>query len=135
MVDIAVKLGVGLRERARELRCSPTLAERVLWMRLRGRQLEVKFRRQLPVGGFIADFACLPLRLIVEVDGGQHDRSERDARRDASLRALGFKVVRYWNSELLDNTEGVVQDIRRQVAARRRELGWRESASKSGGEQ
>ncbi|HET9049969.1 MAG TPA: endonuclease domain-containing protein [Chiayiivirga sp.] len=96
---------------ARSLRKTMTEAERKLWHRLRLQQLGVKFRRQHPVGPFIADFACLEPRLIVEVDGSQHLDSATDAQRDAYLQAQGFLVRRYWNHDVLMATDAVVEDI------------------------
>jgi len=87
---------------ARALRRNPTEAERRLWSRLRHGQLDgFRFRRQVPLGPYIADFACLSARLIVEVDGGQHaSRSEQDGRRTTWLESSGFRVVRFWNHEV-----------------------------------
>ena len=100
-------------ERARELRREATEAERVLWGALRNRQLDGhKFRRQTPIGPFIVDFVCMERRLIVEVDGGQHDeRREYDEERSAALMSEGFRVVRYWNSEVLSDVEAVADSI------------------------
>jgi very-short-patch-repair endonuclease len=89
-----------------------TDAERKLWFALRDRRLVgTKFRRQVPIGRFIADFACYELRLIIEVDGGQHSQSVRDMRRDAWLSERGFRVLRYWNSDVLRNLDGVLDRI------------------------
>ena len=98
---------------ARSLRRNMTEAEAVLWSKLRDRQIEgVKFRRQVEIGPFIADFVCLERRLVVEVDGGQHaDASEKDAARTAVIAEHGFEVVRFWNSEVLGNTSGVIDAI------------------------
>nr|WP_298126032.1 DUF559 domain-containing protein [uncultured Pseudoxanthomonas sp.] len=96
------------RNRARELRRDMTLAERKLWSILCRRQLEgFRFRRQVPIGPYIADFACLEGALVVEVDGGQHMDAETDCARDAFLRGKGFHVLRFWNNEILANLEGV----------------------------
>ncbi len=106
-------------ERARQLRRDSTQAERRLWYRLRGGQLGVRFRRQVPVGPFIADFACVPARLVVELDGGQHvEQAEADARRTRSLEAQGYRVLRFWNHEVLENLEGVLQRIAEALAGR-----------------
>ena len=89
-----------------------TDAERALWRILRLRQVEGKrFRRQVPIDCYIVDFACLEARLIIEVDGGQHFESESDRKRDAYLRSQGFRVLRFWNNEILANREGVFQVI------------------------
>ena len=98
-------------ERARELRRDMTEAERRVWKILRERGVEgFKFRRQVPLGSYIADFACLEARLVVEIDGGQHG-GERDARRDRWLSEQGFAVLRFWNNEVALNIEGVYQRI------------------------
>ncbi|MBN8531411.1 MAG: DUF559 domain-containing protein [Alphaproteobacteria bacterium] len=100
-------------ERAQALRGNPTDAEKHLWRHLRQRQLaDCKFRRQHPVGKYIADFACVERQLIIELDGGQHAESaERDAVRTAWLESQGYKVLRFWNHDVLQNTEGVLQGI------------------------
>jgi len=98
---------------ARRLRREMTDAERQLWTRLRGKQLEgYRFRKQVPLGRFVADFACMEPQLIVEVDGGQHvDRTDHDDARTAWLETQGFRVLRFWNNEVSDNMEGVLQLI------------------------
>jgi very-short-patch-repair endonuclease len=100
-------------DNARRLRKDATDAERKLWSALRHKQIEgFKFRRQVPIGEFVADFACLSQRLIIEADGGQHDAErEKDAARTAWLNARGYRVIRFWNNDVLDNLEGVVQTI------------------------
>jgi very-short-patch-repair endonuclease len=105
-------------QRARELRANMTEAERRLWRSLRARGLGVKFRRQVPVGRYIADFLCVQKRLIVEVDGSQHFENTYDAVRDGFLNAAGYKVLRFWNNEVLQNTEGVLQVIKRELEKR-----------------
>src|SRR5262249_392266 len=103
--------------RARELRKKLTDAERRLWSRLRLRQLGVKFRRQAPVGTYVVDFLCLEGRLVVEVDGGQHTGAMgRDQERTAWLEAQGFRVVRIWNNDALQNTDGAVEHILRHLS-------------------
>ena len=101
------------RSRARRLRAERTLAEHRLWMRLRARQLDgCRFRHQFPIGGYVVDFVCRRRRLVVEVDGGQHaERREADAARTAWLERRGYKVVRFWNSDVLEAIEGVVETI------------------------
>ena len=101
---------------ARRLRREQTQAESLLWSRLRNRQLEdLKFRRQQPIGPYVADFVSFEARLVVEVDGGQH-ASEMERRSDDNrvgwLRQRGYNVLRFWNNEVLSNTEGVLQVIR-----------------------
>jgi len=101
-----------LRGFARAMRREPTEAERRLWRILRAKRLEgTKFRRQVPIGPYIADFASLSRRMIVELDGGQHADSAYDAERDAWLRAQGFLVMRFWNNEVMDHPDGVVLRI------------------------
>lgn len=101
--------------RSRELRTNATEAERRLWPHLSGRKLRgVRFNRQFPIGQFICDFVSRERRLVVEIDGGQHAFStEYDARRTAFLNAQGYTVVRFWNSEVLDNLDGVLEVIGR----------------------
>jgi very-short-patch-repair endonuclease len=102
-------------DRARQLRRDATEVERRLWRRLRDRQLAGhKFRRQHAVGPYIADFACPERRLIVELDGGQHDQTA-DARRDADLARLGYRVIRFWNHEVLQHPEAVLQSILKEL--------------------
>ena len=92
----------------RTLRRDMTEAEQRLWQILRSRQTEgCRFRRQVPIGGFIADFVCHATKLIVEIDGGQHDpSSEAEASRTRFLEAEGYRVLRFRNNEVLDNPEG-----------------------------
>ncbi|MDF2764445.1 MAG: uncharacterized protein K0S81_1439 [Rhodospirillales bacterium] len=99
---------------ARKLRAEMTDAERKLWSLVRRKQLEgCRFRRQVPLGPFVADFACLPARLIVEVDGGQHGlRTEHDARRTKWLEQFGWRVLRFWNADVLREPENVLEIIR-----------------------
>jgi very-short-patch-repair endonuclease len=88
-----------------------TDAERKLWYRLRAHRLNgTSFRRQMPIGCYIADFVCLQARLIIEVDGGQHG-TERDATRDAWLQGQGFRVLRFWNNDVHANLDAVLQVI------------------------
>ena len=105
--------GPALIPRARDLRIAQTDAERALWAQLRARTLfQAKFRRQHPVGEFIADFCCPQYRLIIELDGGHHsEHSEEDAQRTAALAALGYRVVRFWNNEVLGSMESVLEQI------------------------
>ncbi len=94
------------------MRSAPTDAEHRLWQILRAKRLAgFKFKRQLPIDGYIVDFACLRHRLIVEADGGQHAESSRDSDRDAYLEALGFRTLRFWNNDIFNNEEGVVLTI------------------------
>ena len=94
------------------MRHEPTEAERRMWRLLRHRRFaSFKFRRQEKLGLYIVDFVCFERKLIVELDGGQHAESGYDRRRDAWLRARGFHVLRFWNSELLANSSGVQHAI------------------------
>jgi len=99
---------------ARALRRNPPEAELRLWLRLRRRQLDgFRFRRQVPLGPYVVDFACLSARLVVEVDGGQHAwRHGEDATRMSWLEANGFRVLRLWNNEVFSNINGVLETIR-----------------------
>ncbi|WP_200872717.1 endonuclease domain-containing protein [Polycyclovorans algicola] len=100
-------------KRAKALRTQQTDAEHRLWHHLRaGRFLGLKFKRQQPVGPYIADFICLGHRLIIEADGRQHNASPRDAARDAYLKAQGFRVLRFWNHDVLKDTDAVLEAIR-----------------------
>lgn len=100
-----------LTSSAKRLRNNATEAEKYLWYMLRSKNLGVKFRRQAVIGQFIVDFVCFENKLIVEVDGGQHTRSEHDNARDQWLRDQGFKILRFWNHEVLGNRDGVLQKI------------------------
>ena len=104
-----------LRQRARRLRNTATEAERHLWQHLRLKQLGAcRFRRQVPVAGYIVDFLCIEHRLIVELDGGQHlEQSAYDQKRTLALEAMGHRVLRYWNHEVLLHTCSVLEDILR----------------------
>jgi very-short-patch-repair endonuclease len=102
-----------LQRRARNLRGRDTDAEARLWAALRDRRLGGwKWRRQVPVGPYIADFLCLEAGLVIELDGGQHaDRIAYDARRTSHLNSLGLHVIRFWNSQVLTNRAGVCFSI------------------------
>ena len=99
----------GARDRAPTLRRAMTEAERRLWQMLRSRQTQgCRFRRQVPIGRFIADFVCYEAKLIVEIDGGQHDPpTEEEASRTRFLEGEGYRMLRFWNNEVLGNREGV----------------------------
>jgi very-short-patch-repair endonuclease len=106
------------RMAARRLRREMTDAERKLWQALRANRFRgVGFRRQAPLGPNIADFVCHALKLVIEVDGGQHSGSGHDERRNAWMATEGYKVLRFWNNEVLGNLEGVLDRIGREIAA------------------
>ncbi|MBI4737310.1 MAG: endonuclease domain-containing protein [candidate division NC10 bacterium] len=100
-------------DRARRLRRDQTEAERRLWARLRARQVHgAKFRRQHPIGGYIADFCCPECGVVVEVDGGQHAAQvEADSRRTAFLAERGYRVLRFWDNEVLAQIDAVLERI------------------------
>lgn len=99
--------------RARILRRDSTEVERRLWGALRELALPWKFRRQHPIGDRIVDFACPARRLVIELDGGQHDRQRTaDVLRSAAIEAHGYRVIRSWNNEVMENLDGVLQSIR-----------------------
>jgi very-short-patch-repair endonuclease len=98
---------------ARRLRRQQTDAERLLWFRLRDRRLNGwKFKRQFPIDRYIVDFFCADAHLIVELDGGQHAvRTEADAARTKILEAMGYFVLRFWNTDVMRNIDGVLEEI------------------------
>jgi len=98
---------------SRKLRNNLTDAERKLWFRLRRKQLNgYKFRRQVPIEHYIVDFLCYERRLIIELDGGQHfDNKDKDDLRTKRLEEFGFIVKRYWNNDVINNMDGVLEDI------------------------
>ena len=102
-------------ERARNLRKNANDAEKRMWSLLHGRQIDGhKFRRQHAIGNYIGDFVCLRSRLVVELDGDTHGNDERerlDAARTEILERAGFRVIRFWNSDVYDNSDGVVETI------------------------
>jgi very-short-patch-repair endonuclease len=101
------------QSRATELRSRATKAEQYLWQHLRRRQLGgYRFRRQVPMGSYIADFACLEAKLVVELDGGQHqERHDYDERRDRQIAAQGFHVLRFWDNQVFEETQAVLEVI------------------------
>jgi len=103
--------------RARGLRRQQTDAETQLWYQLRNRRLAgCKFRRQLSLGPYFADFACTEKRLIIELDGGQHlQQTARDEHRSAFLRERGFTVLRFWNDQILQQMDAVLEEILRHL--------------------
>jgi very-short-patch-repair endonuclease len=109
-----------VQSRARSLRNYATDTERHLWSHLRGCQLGGhRFRRQVPIGDYIADFACLEAKLIVELDGGQHqEQADYDARRDAQIEAQGFQVLRFWDNQVFKEMQAVLEVILRALEER-----------------
>ena len=106
-------MGPNLNQHARRLRRDQTDVERELWARLRARQVfGLKFRRQHPIGDFIVDFCCVEKKLVIELDGSQHAWNiEADNKRSQALRAKGYRVLRFWNNELIENMEGMMERI------------------------
>ena len=102
---------------ARELRRRATEAEKKLWFQLRQKQIEgFKFRRQQPIGKYVVDFVSFEKRLIVELDGGQHKaQKDEDKTRDRFFQDEGFEVIRFWNTEVFENLEGVLEAIRKNL--------------------
>ncbi|MFZ3017205.1 MAG: endonuclease domain-containing protein [Gallionella sp.] len=100
--------------KAKTLRTNQTGAEQRLWYHLRAhRFMGLKFKRQKPMGRYIVDFVCMERRLIIEIDGGQHaEQVEYDKRRDAWLRSQGYTVLRFWNNEVMQQLEGVLEQVR-----------------------
>jgi len=93
-----------------------TDAERLLWTRLRAGQIGAKFVRQFPLGPFIVDFACRSLKIVIELDGGQHAlNTEPDVARSEILEAHGYSVIRFWNNEVLENIDGVLETIENEM--------------------
>ncbi len=105
-------------ERSRNLRNNPTDAEKKLWSALRNRQISgTRFNRQVPIGPFICDFVARSAKLIIEVDGGQHAvETSRDEVRSRFLREQGYRVLRFWNNDVLGNIDGVVAIIEQALA-------------------
>jgi very-short-patch-repair endonuclease len=102
---------------SRRLRANQTDAEIKLWYALRNRQLcGLKFVRQEPVGRYTCDFVCRERKFVVEVDGGQHAESKSDAVRDRYLREMGYRVVRFWNNDVLSNLDGVLESLVAQLS-------------------
>ena len=113
-----------MKSLARMLRHQGTDAERLLWRHLRNRQLAGhKFRRQLLIEPYVVNFACIEAKLIVEADGGQHvERLNEDAERTAHLTTMGYKVLRFWNHEILTETEAVLEAIHRALSERGKDI-------------
>jgi len=99
-------------EKAKKSRRAQTDAESLFWHKIRNRQIGYKFRRQAPIGIYTVDFLCIELKLVIEIDGGQHSENKKDKIRTEFLNGLGYKVVRFWNNEVLENIEGVLSTLR-----------------------
>jgi very-short-patch-repair endonuclease len=118
MTDVIESYGMADRQRefARRMRAQPTDAEHVLWQRLR-HDISLTgshFRRQALVGPFIVDFASRKAKLVIELDGGQHDwQQASDALRTRQIEAAGYRILRFWNNDVLGNLEGVLSEIQR----------------------
>ena len=104
-------------KRARQLRHASTGAESLLWCYLRRENLAgYKFRRQYPMASYIVDFVCVSAKLVIEIDGGQHlDRREYDASRTRAIEVMGYRVLRFWNDDVLLRTESVLEEILRNL--------------------
>ena len=104
---------------ARNLRKNATIQERRLWNLLKNRQFHnLKFKRQQPIGDYIVDFICKEAKIIIEIDGGQHNEPENieyDKTRTEYLNTLGYKVIRFWNNEIYENIEGVVLRLKEEI--------------------
>ncbi len=104
---------------ARKLRKNMTDCELKLWYHLRGRKLfDVKFKRQVPIGNYIVDFFCMEKKLIIELDGGQHNEEEniiKDGKRTKFFEEKGYKVLRFWNNDVNENIVGVLEVIRQNL--------------------
>ena len=104
---------------ARNLRKNSTIQERRLWNLLKNRQFHnLKFKRQQPIGDYIVDFICKEAKIIIEIDGGQHNEPENieyDKTRTEYLNTLGYKVIRFWNNEIYENIEGVILRLKEEI--------------------
>lgn len=105
------------QRRSRILRNNSTDAERFLWQRLRGRQLGgYRFRRQVPIGSYIADFVSIDAKLVIELDGGQHqEKRAYDERRDRFMKTLGYRIIRFWDTQIIEETDAVLETIMREL--------------------
>ena len=109
---------------AQTLRREPTDAAKRLWSRLRAKQLGVQFTREFQIGNAIADFACRRAKLVIEVDGGQHGDSPGDDSRTRMIESFGYRVIRFWNHDVLENTDGVVLRISEELALNTNRAAW-----------
>jgi very-short-patch-repair endonuclease len=110
-------------KRARHLRQAQTTAEKLFWHGVKAKRFEsYKFRRQFPIGDYFVDFACVSAKLVVEIDGGQHCDSVADVKRTEYIERKGYKVIRFWNDEILRNIEGVLTSLSLTLSRREREF-------------
>ncbi len=110
-------LKAGTVERSRALRLNATDAEKKVWTMLRQVFPEVKFRRQVPLGSYFADFCSHSAKLVIEIDGGQHDQNtDYDAARTNFIENEGYQVIRFWNNEVMENIEGVMTSIQQSLS-------------------
>ena len=109
---------------AQKLRHDPTEAQIRLWSQLRGKQMGVQFTREFPIGDHIADIVCRNARLVIELDGGQHAENEADLVRTREIEAHGYTVIRFWNNDVLSNTDGVLMVIAEHLAIARNRKDW-----------
>ena len=109
---------------AQKRRRDPTEAEERLWSHLRAKQMGVQFTREFPIGSYITDIACRSAKLVIELDGGQHAESETDIERTREIEAHGYTVIRFWNNEVLSNTDGVLTVIAQHLAMARNRTEW-----------
>jgi very-short-patch-repair endonuclease len=117
-VKIYDEARTGASHRARQLRRDSTEAETHLWRELRSKLPDYKWRRQMPIGPCFADFACFAEKLVIELDGGQHAaEAAQDAARTRAIEAQGYRVIRFWNNDVMSNTDGVLQRISDQLLA------------------
>jgi very-short-patch-repair endonuclease len=118
-LDIERRIKLQTTTNARALRSEMTDAEQRLWHSIRGQQISnSRFRRQHPIGKYIADFACIDKKLVIELDGGQHqDQVAYDENRTAFLQAQGWHVLRFWNNDVLENLDGVLASIAEALTA------------------
>ncbi|MGE3250990.1 MAG: endonuclease domain-containing protein [Hyphomonadaceae bacterium] len=120
--------------RARDLRRAATKAERMLWAQMRGGALGAPFRRQHPIGPYFADFCCVPLQIVVELDGSQHaERDAQDRARTAYLEGRGFLVLRFWNNEITNGQGGPRLEIMDAIRRRKFERNQVEAKQKNAG--
>ncbi len=111
-MEVYDKAGTGAVLRARQLRRDSTDAEKMMWRSIRCSLPHLKWRRQMPIGPYFADFACFTEKLIIEPDGGQHAEAlEYDATRTRHLEAQGYRVIRFWNNDVLGNIAGVIEAV------------------------